>query len=103
LSGGAGNDVLYGNGYNLDEEGNRTGSVDVFVFDVGHGNDVIYDFVDNEDKIDLSAFHLSGFDDLFLFSDSFWGTTISLSAHGGGTIMLFQFDIGNLDASDFLF
>ena len=102
LIGGAGNDRLYGNAYNLDEE-DRRGSVDVFVFDVGHGNDDIYDFVDNEDKIDLSAFGLSGFDDLVLFSDSFGVTTVDLSAYGGGTIKLFEFDIANLDATDFLF
>ena len=71
IIGGAGNDRLHGNAYNLGEE-DRKGSVDVFVFDVGHGNDSIYDFVDNEDKIDLSAFGLSGFDDLVLSSDFFW-------------------------------
>ena len=102
LIGGAGNDRLYGNAYNLDEE-DRRGSVDVFVFDVGHGNDAIYDFVDNEDKIDLSAFGLSGFDDLVLFSDSFGIATIDLSVYGGGSIKLFEFDIANLDTTDFLF
>ena len=102
LIGGTGNDRLYGNAYNLDEE-DRRGSVDVFVFDVDHGNDSIYDFVDNEDKIDLSAFGLSGFDDLVLFSDYFGVTTVDLSAYGGGTIKLFEFDIANLDATDFLF
>ena len=101
IIGGAGNDGLYGNAYNLDEE-DRTGSVDVFVFDVGHGNDSIYDFVDNEDKIDLSAFNLSGFDALSLSSED-EGTTIDLSAHGGGTIMLYELDIADLDATDFLF
>ena len=102
IIGGAGNDRLYGNAYNLDEEG-RNGNVDVFVFDVAHGNDSIYDFVDNEDKIDLSAFGLSGFDDLILFSDYFGITTVDISAHGGGTIKLVDFDITNLDATDFLF
>ena len=102
IIGGAGNDRLHGNAYNRDE-GDRTGSVDVFVFDVGHGDDSIYGFVDNEDKIDLSAFGLSGFDDLTLFSNYFGVTTIDLTAYGGGTIRLFEFDIANLDASDFLF
>ena len=102
IIGGAGNDRLYGNAYNLDEE-DREGNTDVFVFDTGHGNDSIYDFVDNEDKIDISAFSLSGVDDLVLFSDYFGVTTIDLSAHGGGTIKLFDFEITNLDATDFLF
>ncbi|MDE0154963.1 MAG: FG-GAP-like repeat-containing protein [Gammaproteobacteria bacterium] len=102
IIGGAGNDRLHGNTNSPGEE-DREGNTDVFVFDVGHGNDSIYYFVDNEDKIDLSAFDLSGFDDLVLFSDYFGVTTIDLSDHGGGTIKLFEFDIANLDATDFLF
>ena len=104
LTGGAGNDTLYGYTDRLDNE-ESVGDVDVFVFDVGHGDDVIYRFFDNEDKIDLSAFNLSGFDELNLSYSDFDppGTMIDLSAHGGGTIVLFEFDIANLDATDFLF
>lgn len=65
-------------------------------------NDVILDFTDNEDLIDLTFFSLSGFDDLTITSDAN-GVTIDLSAHNGGTILLEGFDIANLDASDFLF
>ena len=96
LTGGAGDDELYGDGTDIE------GSADVFIFAAGHGDDIIHDFADNEDNIDLSAFGLSGFDDLSLASDE-QGTTIDLSAHDGGTILLAGFDITNLDATDFLF
>ena len=101
LDGGAGDDRLFGRFATQGEE-HSDESLDVFVFDIGHGDDIIRDFVDSEDKIDLSAFDLSGFDDLDLSSDDN-GTTIDLSAHGGGTILLAGFDVANLDASDFLF
>ena len=91
LDGGSGNDRLYG-GY--DE--------DIFVFTAGHGNDTIGDFTDGEDLIDLSAFSLSGFDDLALSSDS-RGVTINLSAYGGGAILLEGVQIADLSAADFLF
>ena len=74
----------------------------MFVFAAGHGADTISGFTDNQDKIDLSAFNLSGFDDLDLLAHNV-GTIIDLSAHGGGTILLYEFDIANLDATDFLF
>ena len=98
LDGGAGDDQLYGSTWW--DAGD--GSADVFVFDVGHGNDTIHGFADNEDKIDISAFNLSGFDALSLSYDD-EGTTIDLSDHRGGTILLAGFDIANLDATDFLF
>ena len=91
LDGGGGADRLYGN------EGN-----DIFIFEAGHGDDRILDFTDGEDQIDLSAFSLSGFDDLTItsISDS---VKIDLSEHGGGTILLQDFDMVDLDSSDFLF
>ena len=76
---------------------------DVFVFAPGHGADVIYDFTDGEDRIDLTGFTgFSAFDDLTITSGDD-GVTIDLTAHGGGTILLDGFDIANLDADDFLF
>ncbi len=105
LDGGVGNDYLAGH---IEWSNESDGSVDVFIFDVGHGDDTIY-FVNDEDKIDLSAFNLSGFDDINLSSAtsrpnvSISGLIIDMSAHDGGTILLVDFDITNLDASDFLF
>ena len=65
-------------------------------------DDVILDFTDGEDRIDLTEFGLSGFDDLTLSSDA-GGVTIHMTTSGGGTILLEGFDIANLDASDFIF
>ena len=100
LVGGAGDDELYGDTTLWGVEGSDA-SVDVFVFDLGNGDDTIYDF-GNEDLIDLSAFNLSGFDDLTVSSAS-GSLTIDLSEHGGGTILLQDFDMADLDATDFLF
>ena len=75
---------------------------DIFIFETGHGDDTIYDFTDNEDQIDLSAFGLSGFDDLSISSTSDT-VMIDLSEHGGGTIVLQNFDTAALNATDFIF
>ena len=91
LEGGGGADRLYGN------EGD-----DTFIFGAGHGDDRILDFTSGEDQIDLSAFGLSGFEELTIssISDSL---EIDLSGHGGGTILLQNFDMADLDMNDFLF
>ena len=77
--------------------------VDTFVFRRDSGNDVVTDFTNGEDLIDLSAFpSISDFSDLTITSNAN-GVAIDLTGHGGGTIVLQGFDINNLDASDFLF
>jgi len=53
LNGGAGNDTLTGGG-----------GADVFVLNYQPGHDVVTDFQDGTDKIDLSAFHIASFADL---------------------------------------
>ena len=75
---------------------------DTFVFGRDHGNDVITDFANGEDRIDLRAFSVANFSDLTVTSDEN-GVTIDLSAYGGGTILLQGLDIDDLDASDFIF
>ena len=57
---------------------------------------------DNEDKVDLSAFDLAGFDDLTLSSTS-GGVTIDLTEHSGGTVLLQNINTAALDAADFIF
>ena len=91
LRGGGGNDMLVGGlGF------------DTFHFSYDRGDDIITDFTDGEDRVDLRDFRLSGFDALAISSNSN-GVTIDLTAHGGGTILLEGFDIDDLDATDFLF
>ena len=114
LEGGAGNDTLYsyagddtligGEGDDLlrgDPFFGSRGS-DVFVFAPGHGDDNVTDFGNGEDLIDLTAFGLSGFSDLSV-TKSLFGIEVDLSAHGGGTIDLWDMEMAALDASDFLF
>jgi serralysin len=51
LIGGIGIDTLYGN-----SGGGSDGARDVFVFTPGAGTDIVFDFVHNEDKLDLKAY-----------------------------------------------
>ena len=90
--GTSGNDTLTG-----------AAGADAFVFGPDHGNDVIADFTNGEDVIDLSAFStIADFSDLTITSDEN-AVTIHLGAHGGGTILLQGFTIADLDAEDFRF
>ena len=92
LDGGAGADTLFGDG-----------GADTFVFAPGHGKDVIGDFSDGENLIDLTAFTgISGFDDLTVTADE-TGVTIDLTEHGGGTLLIEGQAIEDLDESDFVF
>ena len=100
LSGDTGPNRLYGSRGNDILEGR--GGADRFIFEHSNGDDIILDFTNNEDLIDLSAIGLSGYDDLTLSSDSN-GVTIHMAGNGGGSILLEGFDIANLDASDFIF
>ena len=100
LSGRAGDDTLDGGpGADLLNGGRGT---DTFVFHFDDGDDTISDFTDGEDRIDLSEFDLSGFAALNISTDPA-GVMIDLSAEGGGTILLENFDMSDLDAGDFLF
>ena len=100
LEGRAGDDILDGGpGADLLKGGRGT---DTFVFRFDDGDDTISDFTDGQDRIDLSEFDLSGFAALDI-STSPAGVMIDLSAEGGGTILLENFDMSDLDAGDFLF
>ena len=92
LVGGAGTDRLIGGK-----------GADIFTFDVdGEHIDVVDDFSDGEDRIDLSGFGNLSFGDL-LISDDGRKSVIDLTVHGGGRIVLRNFNPSDLDASDFLF
>ena len=122
LSGGAGNDRLHG-GTGADRLTGGLGG-DVFVFgadsaiDCPDDNDddmpdnprqhcqedapdVIVDFTDDVDRIDLRHFNLSGFGEVNARQVQ-GNVRIDLTHEGGRTILLRDFDIDDLGASDFL-
>ena len=83
---------------------------DTFVFEPGHGNDIIVDFTDGEDTIDLSGFvNITSFDDLTVadVDDGDGGTNarITLTDADGNTttVTLVGVSGSNLDAGDFIF
>ena len=99
LDGGSGNDTLDGGAGNDDLDGGP--GEDIFKFASGHGNDDIENFVQGEDKIDLTAFrNIASIEDMTIIPG---GDTIDLSSHsGGGEIELENFT-GTLTNNDFIF
>ena len=92
IIGGVGDDTLSGG---PDE--------DTFVFAPGGGDDTIMDFENRDDRIDLSAFtDINSLDDLSMEQQGN-DVVVDVSRQGGGTIILSDFDITHLDASDFIF
>ena len=86
-----------------DETLTGAAGADTFLFGLDDGNDVVTDFSNGEDLIDLTQFPtVSSFSDLTITSDAN-GVTIDLTAYGGGTILLQGMSIDDLDASDFIF
>ncbi len=96
LVGGLGDDVLWGDRCAPD-------SADTFVFAAHHGDDTIKDFDDGMDQIDLSAFEdIDSVSDLSLKQDGD-NVVIDLTRWDGGTITLENFNLADLDDSDFEF
>lgn len=93
LNGGAGGDRL------LTGQGN-----DIVVYQPGSGNDVVFDFQQGADKIDLKSFFKDipnfGFGD-FQSRVTFSGSTIDFGS--GDTLRLNQITASTLTASDFIF
>lgn len=89
LDGGAGDDRLTGN----------QGS-DRFFYRPGGGKDVVTDFEQGSDKIDLSSFRFQGFSD-FTSKANLNGSLIDFGT--GNTLQLNQIDVATLSVSDFIF
>ena len=101
LRGLAGNDGLQGGrGDNTLEGG--VGD-DIFVFSPGDASseDVIVDFNDGNDKLDLSAYDIASTDDLEMREQG-GDVIIDLSDYGGGAIRLLNFDLASfsMDLND---
>lgn len=97
LDGGRGRDVLRGG------DGN-----DTFVFSTGTGRDRIADFdaLSGDEDVDLSGLDsITGFSDLRKFHMTQVGADVVINAGNasGDVLTLVGVDIGDLDASDFLF
>ncbi|GAB4378558.1 MAG: hypothetical protein Kow00121_30680 [Elainellaceae cyanobacterium] len=98
LTGGIGNDRLDG-GADNDRLTGGPGS-DQFVYRPGGGSDVITDFEQGADTIDLSSFRFQDFSD-FTSQASLNGSLINFG--NGNTLQLNQVNVATLAASDFVF
>jgi Ca2+-binding RTX toxin-like protein len=93
LIGGAGNDWLFG--------GN---SPDRFVFGVGSGNDVVWDFDDKNDKIAIDHNLIGSWGDLIANRAHQVGCNVVItSVDGQSTITLVNEQLRDLQSSDFIF
>jgi serralysin len=92
LNGGLGNDRLTGG---LD--------ADLFVFDTGSQRDVITDFADGLDRIDISnLMAVTDFADLQANHLRQSGANVVLNAGGGDVLVIRSITLAQLDAGDFL-
>lgn len=101
LAGGSGVDRLVG-GRGDDELSGGAGG-DAFVLRRGHGDDIVADFQDNLDRLDLRALGFASVAELRGRARATTdGTQIDLVDHGGGTLLLDGFDLADLSARDLL-
>ena len=101
LDGGEGSDRLYGG--TGDDRLTGGAGADTFLFDTGNGDDIVTDFANGEDLIDLREFtEITSFADLTITSHGD-DVVIDLSGHGGGTVRLENVSESDLVADDFVF
>ena len=101
LNGGSGNDTLDGGAGNDDLDGGA--GEDIFKFATGHGDDDIMNFVQGEDKIDLTAFrNIASIEDMTIRPGTN-DTEINLSSHSGGGEIELEGFTGTLTNNDFIF
>ena len=104
LKGGPGEDTLMANGEDMDVLYGGTGQDTFQFFPATVGGGSIRDFSDGEDVIDLTACDgINSMDDLDIISH---GDDVRIELSGTDyltIIILSDFDINNLDNSDFLF
>ena len=102
ILGGAGNDTITG-GAGSDTLGGGAGA-DVFVFEIGSQRDIVIDFRNGQDRIDLTDQSYTSFAMLQAFADitqTHFGTIIDFG--GGARIDLIGVRVSQLDSSDFIF
>jgi Ca2+-binding RTX toxin-like protein len=91
LTGGAGNDTLNGGA-----------ATDTFIFNAGFGADRINSFGNSADKIDLTAF-ATNYGALTVTQSGVNALIDSTVFGAGNTITLANFNVSNVDATDFIF
>jgi serralysin len=90
MDGGKGNDVLAGGS-----------GADVFVFSAGYGKDVITDFSNNVDDIDLRSYDFSSSSSVLKKATQV-GTDVHIKLTSTDIVVIEDFKLGDLDARDFL-
>ena len=105
LIGGAGNDTLtggLGNDYFYGDSGGGNLGNDVFVVTLGPQTDVVLDFSNGADRLNVHATGFTTFAQVQAAATASGASTI-LNFGGGNTMTLYNFALGNLDASDIIF
>ncbi|MBX2856044.1 MAG: hypothetical protein KTR21_13720 [Rhodobacteraceae bacterium] len=109
LYGGQGDDVLighFGDDYLIGGDGvdRLTGGdgADTFKLEGAQGVDLIADFQQGADKIDLSFYDIGSFDQLQMQTAGAGGVKIDLADHGGETVILRNVEVDELTSDDFV-
>lgn len=99
ITGGAGNDRLTGG-----PGGGVLDTVDIFFFKAHSGHDVVNDFQDGIDRLNLANYKgIEGFDDLDGHIKQVNDETVVISLLDGDTIRLKNMDLADINAADFQF
>ena len=109
LYGGAGDDLLighFGDDYLIGGDGfdRLIGGqgADVFKVEGSQGVELIADFEQGTDKIDLSFYEVGSVDQLNISAANAGGVKIDLTDQGGETVIVRDIEIGDLKADDFV-
>ena len=106
LIGGAGNDTLTGgNGsdYLYGDSGAGNIGNDVFVVTLGAQTDVALDFANGADRLNVHATGLTTFAQVQAAASAYGPSSTLLDFGAGNKMVLYNFALGNLDASDIIF
>ena len=108
LDGGNGNDILKGNqGDDWLDGGNGNdflrggGGYDVFEFEHRSGDDIVADFTDGKDLLDLTDFDFRGAGQVLKHAAQIGGDTL-LDLDNHTSVALLDFDLGDLGRADFI-
>lgn len=102
LFGGRGEDMLVGGAG--DDALNGGGGDDIFVFEMGSGQDQIFEFQANRDRIDLSDYGFKNFNDVINAASQLGPSTmIDLDGQNGDTLEIVGVSASALSGSNFIF